>query len=50
MSFNYLYSDFDMQIALEFITLSFITINVILGYGKFEMYEVFMPALIFIEY
>lgn len=37
-----------MHIALDFITMTFITNNVILGYGKFEMLKVPMPALVLI--
>lgn len=39
-----------MHIALYYITMTFITNNVILGYGKFEMLKVSMPALVFTEY
>lgn len=39
-----------MHIALDYITMTFITNNVILGYGKFEMLKVSMPVLVLTEY
>lgn len=39
-----------MHIALDYVTMTFITNNVILGYGKFEMLKVSMPALVLTEY